>query len=148
MLVVFTPSFLCYIKSNAWEKFMNNIDGSRFFTHPLSKIYGIIRTCKVVDQFLWKPFWFFQRIFSISSFDMVVKQWIINFSKCKSLNLKFAKSRNFQKFPNTLNDHKIKFNAIRQQFSGFTSHRDKQMVNLRTFETDPKWKWLKWLMYF
>ena len=56
---------LC-MESNTLENSTNKSVASRFFTQTLSKIQRNVRICDVVDWFLWKSFWFFQRIFSIS----------------------------------------------------------------------------------
>ena len=55
---------LC-MESNASEKSTNNV-ASRFFTCTPSIIWLMARICDVVNWFLQKLFWFFQRIFSIS----------------------------------------------------------------------------------
>ena len=55
---------LC-MESNALEKSTNKSVTSRFFAQTPSKIPWIFRICDV-DWFLWKPFWFFLRTFSIS----------------------------------------------------------------------------------
>ena len=36
-----------------------------FFARTPSKILRMVNICEVVDLFLWKPFWFFLRMFSI-----------------------------------------------------------------------------------
>ena len=60
MLEVFTPSFPLSMELNALEKPTNNSAASRFFARDDL----IVRIWEVVDQFLWKPLWIFQRIFS------------------------------------------------------------------------------------
>ena len=57
--------FPLYMESNALEEFTNNSVASRFFACITLMIQQIVRICKIVDQFLRKPFWFFLRIFSI-----------------------------------------------------------------------------------
>ena len=48
------------------EKFMNSSVALRLFAHTTPIIGWLVRMCEVVEQFLWKPFRFFLRIFSIS----------------------------------------------------------------------------------
>ena len=53
------------MKSKALVKSTNIIVTCRFFAHTPSRILWIVNICEVVDLFLWKPFWFFQRMLSI-----------------------------------------------------------------------------------
>ena len=57
---------LC-MKPNVLRKSTNNSVTSRFFALAPSMIQRIVRISDVVDRFLLKPNWFFQRIFSTSS---------------------------------------------------------------------------------
>ena len=53
------------MESKASVKSTNNIVASRFFARIPSRIRRIVNICHFRDLFLWKPFWFFLRIFSI-----------------------------------------------------------------------------------
>ena len=53
------------MESKALVKSTNDIVATRFFTRIPSKIRRIFKIWDVVDLFLWKPFWFFQSMFSI-----------------------------------------------------------------------------------
>ena len=59
--------FSLFMESRAMDKSTKKSLVSRFFARSPSIIRRIIKICDVVDQFLWKPFWFFQRFFSISN---------------------------------------------------------------------------------
>ena len=71
------------MESNALEKTTNTSVASRFFAQTPSKIRQIFRIYDVVDQFLWKPFWFFLRIFSVSG---SMRLSIINLSHFGSMS--------------------------------------------------------------
>ena len=51
---------------NVLDNSTYNSVASRFFVQTPSMIVRIVRICNVLDRFLRKTFWFFQRIFSIS----------------------------------------------------------------------------------
>ena len=67
----FANSIFCIfsrrMESNVLEKTSDNSIASKFFARTPMMIRRIDRFCVVVDQFLWKLFWFFERIFSISA---------------------------------------------------------------------------------
>ena len=46
-------------------KSTNSIVASRFFAHTPLRIVRIVNICEVVNLFLWKPFWFLQRMLLI-----------------------------------------------------------------------------------
>ena len=54
-----------FMESNAFEKSTNNDFASRFFVHTPSIIRQIVRIHNVLNQFLWKPFWFLKIIFQL-----------------------------------------------------------------------------------
>ena len=62
---VFAPSSLCVWSQMPWRNLQIKLWHLRFFARPPSNIQRIVKICDV-DRFLWKPFWFFLRIFSIS----------------------------------------------------------------------------------
>ena len=53
------------MESKALVKSTNSIVACRFFARTPSRILRIVNICEVVDLFLRKPFWFFQRMLSI-----------------------------------------------------------------------------------
>ena len=61
--------YLLYLSSvygvKCFEEVYNSSVALRSFAQTPSNIQQIVKICDVVDQFLWKPFWFFLRIFSI-----------------------------------------------------------------------------------
>ena len=63
MLKLFAPTFFCI-----WNQMPGGgiYEQLCYLTRVSSMIWRIIRICKVVDRFLWKPFWFFLNIFSAS----------------------------------------------------------------------------------
>ena len=89
------------MESNVFEKSMNN-SLLQDFLHIV--LQGIVRICNVVDQFLRKPIWFFERIFCTQVGD----NWEAGHYKpyqtkiiyerktwhyCKKINKKISKSR-------------------------------------------------------
>ena len=65
-LEVFVPSSLCAWSQMPWRNLQMRVLHQGFFAQTPSMIQWIVRIFDVVDCFLWKPFWFFLRIFSIS----------------------------------------------------------------------------------
>ena len=67
MLVVFASSFLCVWNQMPWINLQTIVLPPVFFANSPSIIRRIIRMFDVLDRFLRKSFWFFQRIFLTSS---------------------------------------------------------------------------------
>ena len=64
---VFAPSSLCVCSQMPWRSLQIIVPVQGFFAWA-HKIWRIVKISDLVDWFLRKTFWFFQRIFSISGF--------------------------------------------------------------------------------
>ena len=66
MLEIFAPSSLCVRSLMPWRNLQIWLLPRSFFFARTPKIRRIFRICNVVDRCIWKPFWLFLRILSIS----------------------------------------------------------------------------------